>query len=405
MSKANKADKRDKVDSLDKATLPAAASASAAELPQTGYADDAARWAALQNRDRQADGHFYYSVRTTGVYCRPSCTARPALRKNVAFHATCADAERAGFRPCLRCKPDQPSLQERQATAIAAACRLIENAAADAPPDLETLAQAAGMSRFHFHRIFKAHTGVTPKAYADQQRAERARRELPASASVTAAMYDAGFNSSGRFYAASAANFGMKPSAYRAGGSGEKIRFAVAQCWLGALLVAATDKGVCAITLGDDAGQLVRDLQDQFPRAELLGAEPGFDRLVAQVTAFVEMPERGLDLPLDVRGTAFQQRVWQALRDIPPGVTLSYAQLAARIGQPAAVRAVAGACASNSIALLIPCHRIVRTDGSLSGYRWGVERKHALLLREQQANTVGESHAIAGSEKIAGRKA
>ncbi|MES2296494.1 MAG: bifunctional DNA-binding transcriptional regulator/O6-methylguanine-DNA methyltransferase Ada [Pseudomonadota bacterium] len=344
------------------------------------YASDEARWAAVQARDAQADGLFYYSVRSTGVYCMPSCAARPALRKNVAFHASRFDAEQAGFRPCLRCKPDQPPLAERHAAAVAQACRMIE--AAEEAPDLDSLAAACGMSRFHFHRVFKAHTGITPKAYAAARRAGRVQRELGSAASVTEAIYAAGFNSSGRFYASSPALLGMTPKAYRAGGSGEVIRFAIGACSLGAVLVAATDKGICAILMGDDPQALARDLQDRFPRAELRGAEADFEQTVAQVLGLVEAPHLGLDLPLDVRGTAFQQRVWQALREIPPGSTTSYAELAARVGSPAGARAVAGACAANAIAVAIPCHRVVRNDGALSGYRWGVERKQALLERE-----------------------
>lgn len=347
------------------------------------FADDDARWLAVQQRDKSADGHFYYSVRTTGVYCKPSCAARPALRKNVAFHDSCAAAEAVGFRPCKRCKPDQPALEERQAQAVAQACRLIDQA--ETPLDLATLADAVGISRYHFHRLFKAHTGVTPKVYADGRRAERMRQQLPGSASVTAAMYDAGFNSSGRFYEQSGNQLGMKPGAYRKGGSGEHIRFAVAQSWLGPVLVAATAKGICAVTLGDDADVLVKDLQDRFPKAELVGGDADFEHLVAQVLGAIAKPGGGINLPLDVRGTAFQQQVWQALRAVPSGVTLTYSELAERIGNPAAVRAVAGACASNHIAVLIPCHRIVRLDGNLSGYRWGVERKRALLLQESQA--------------------
>jgi AraC family transcriptional regulator, regulatory protein of adaptative response / methylated-DNA-[protein]-cysteine methyltransferase len=343
-------------------------------------ASDDERWAAVLRRDRAADGAFYYSVRTTGVYCRPSCPSRGALRANVAFHASCAEAEAAGFRPCLRCKPKLPPLAERQAEAVARACRLID--ASEAEPDLASLAEACGMSRFHFHRIFKAHTGITPKAYAAARRGERVKRELGQAATVTEAVYEAGFNSSGRFYAAAPAVLGMTPSRFRSGGSGETIRFAVAQCSLGAILVAATATGICAILMGDDADQLVRDLQDRFPKAELSGAEPEFERTVALVIGFVEAPRLGLDLPLDVRGTAFQQRVWQALREIPAGQTVSYAELAERVGLPAGARAVAGACAANPVAVAIPCHRVVRNDGSISGYRWGVERKRALLLRE-----------------------
>jgi AraC family transcriptional regulator of adaptative response/methylated-DNA-[protein]-cysteine methyltransferase len=344
------------------------------------YTTDDQRWTAVCAREPAADGAFYYSVRSTGVYCRPSCPARTPRRANVAFHASCLDAEAAGFRPCLRCRPTEPPLAERQAEAVARACRLIE--ASDEAPDLASLAEACGMSRFHFHRIFKAHTGITPKAYASARRAERTKRALAQAPTVTEAVYDAGFNSSGRFYAASQGVLGMTPTRYRAGGIGESIRFAVGACSLGAILVAATAKGICAILIGEDPDRLVRDLQDRFPQAELVGAEPGFERTVAQVVGLVEAPRIGLDLPLDVRGTAFQQRVWEALRRIPPGQTVSYAELAERVGLPAGARAVAGACAANPVAVAIPCHRVVRNDGSISGYRWGVERKRALLERE-----------------------
>ncbi|MGH6886748.1 MAG: bifunctional DNA-binding transcriptional regulator/O6-methylguanine-DNA methyltransferase Ada, partial [Geminicoccales bacterium] len=289
----------------------------------------------------------------------------------------------AGFRPCKRCRPNEAGLAERQASVVAKACRAIEEA--DEMPSLDALAEAAGMSRFHFHRIFKAVTGVTPKAYGDAQRARRVRDELTRNATVTGAIYGAGFNSSGRFYAASSDLLGMTPTEFRAGGNGAAIRFAVGECSLGSILVAATGKGVCAILFGDDPDTLVRDLQDRFPKARLIGADEEFEQLVATVVGFVEAPAQGLDLPLDVRGTAFQQRVWQALREIPSGSTASYAEIALRIGRPKAVRAVAQACASNGIAVAIPCHRVVRNDGALSGYRWGVERKRALLKRESAA--------------------
>lgn len=344
------------------------------------FASDDERWAAVTRHDRSADGAFYYSVRTTGVYCRPSCSARLARRENVRFHDTCADAERGGFRPCKRCRPDEASLAERQAAAVAAACRAIERA--DMLPSLDELAQVAGMSRFHFHRVFKSLTGVTPKAYAEAQRNRRVRDELARSATVTEAIYGAGFNSNGRFYATSAERLGMTPTAYRAGGDGAAIRFAVGECWLGSIAVAATDKGVCAILLGDDPDTLVRDLQDCFSKAQLIGGDAAFERWVAQVVGFVDAPSRGLNLPLDVQGTAFQQQVWRALRAIPTGSTASYADIARRIGRPRAVRAVAQACGANRLAVAIPCHRVVRSDGTLSGYRWGVERKQALLERE-----------------------
>ncbi|MBO9331087.1 methylated-DNA--[protein]-cysteine S-methyltransferase [Achromobacter xylosoxidans] len=274
------------------------------------------------------------------------------------------------------------SLGTQHAAAIERACRALES---EQPPDLATLAEQAGMSRFHFHRVFKAATGVTPKAYATALRASRARRQLEQSASVTDAMYEAGFSSSGRFYEAAPAILGMTPTAFRNNGAGVDIRFAVAQCALGALLVAASDTGICEIALHDDPEQLVRNLQDRFKAARLIGADAEFERWVAAVVGFVEDPSRGLDLPLDVRGTAFQRRVWEALREIPVGETATYTDIARRIGSPQAVRAVARACATNNIALAIPCHRVVRTDGSLAGYRWGIDRKRELIAREAQA--------------------
>jgi len=339
-------------------------------------------WEAVRRRDPAADGRFVYSVRSTGVYCRPSCAARLARRENVSFHASCAEAESAGFRPCKRCRPNERTLAERQAAIVARACRLIVEA--EEPPSLGDLAQSVGMSPFHFHRVFKKVAGLTPKAYAAAHRANRVRDELTRSASVTEAIYDAGFNSSGRFYAAAAQLLGMTPMRFRSGAPGQEIRFAVGECSLGAILVAASEKGVCAILLGDDPDALVRDLQDRFPKARLIGGDAGFERWVATVVGFVEAPRIGLDLPLDLRGTAFQQRVWRALAEIPPGSTASYAEVAERIGAPKAVRAVAQACAANPLAVAIPCHRVVRRDGEISGYRWGVERKRALLQREAE---------------------
>jgi AraC family transcriptional regulator of adaptative response/methylated-DNA-[protein]-cysteine methyltransferase len=341
------------------------------------------RWEAVVRRDRAADGTFYYSVRTTGVYCRPSCAARLPRRENVRFHETRDEAEAAGFRPCKRCRPNEPALAEQRAAAVAKACRLIETA--EEMPNLEALAKAAGMSRYHFHRVFKTVTGVTPKAYAVQRRAQRMQDELGRSATVTEAIYGAGFNSNGRFYATSSDMLGMTPTDFRSGGKGAVIRFAVGESSLGPILVAATEKGVCAILLGDDPDALVREVQDRFPRARLIGGDAAFEQWVAKVVGLVETPGVGLDLPLDIRGTAFQRRVWQALRDIPAGTTATYTEIAERIGAPKAVRAVAGACAANAIAIAIPCHRVVRTDGSLAGYAWGVERKRALLNREARS--------------------
>jgi AraC family transcriptional regulator of adaptative response/methylated-DNA-[protein]-cysteine methyltransferase len=355
--------------------------------PRPTFRNDDELWEAVRRRDPAADAAFYYGVQTTGVYCRPTCAARLPRRENVSFHNTCADAERAGFRPCKRCRPNEPTLADRHAVTVHNACRMIEEAQEEARdlPSLDALAQAAGLSRFHFHRVFKALTGVTPKAYADAYRARRVRDALTHDRTVTEALYGAGFNSNGRFYAASSGLLGMTPTEFRAGGDGTVIRFAVGECSLGSILVAATDKGVCAIELGDDPQRLVRGFQDRFRNARLIGGDQKFEQQVAKVVGFVEAPRRGLELPLDIRGTAFQQRVWNAIRAIPAGSTASYSELAKRIGAPKAVRAVAQACASNAIALAIPCHRVVRSDGSTSGYRWGVARKRALLAREQAA--------------------
>lgn len=341
------------------------------------------RWASVVARDHSADGRFFYAVRTTGVYCRPSCPSRRANPHNVVFYATQLAAEKAGFRPCKRCNPAGPGLPAEHAAIVAWACRMIEGA----EDKLATagMAKVVGLSTFHFHRMFKAITGLTPGAYAAAYRAEKLRIELPKSRSVTAAAFDAGFSATSRLYETSGAILGMKPSTYRRGGAGANIRFAVAQCSLGAILVAASEKGLCAISLGDDPEKLVRELQERFTHACLIGGDKAFEKTVAKVIAFVEKPALGLDLPLDVRGTAFQERVWRALRKIPAGSSVTYSELAAKIGEPSAARAVAGACAANKIAVAIPCHRVVRRGGAVSGYRWGVARKSALLARESKA--------------------
>lgn len=338
------------------------------------------RWAAIAARDPQADGQFYYGVRTTGVYCRPSCPSRRARPENVEIFATRAAAEEAGYRACKRCRPGTPALAGQQAAWVAAACRRID--AATEIPSLASLAAHAGVSPFYFHRTFKAITGLTPRQYAAARRSERLRRELARGGSVTNAIYDAGYNSNGRFYAESDEVLGMTPGLYRDGGRDIAMRFAVGECSLGAILVAASARGICAILLGEDPAALTRSLQDQFPKAELIGGDAQFEQLVAKVIGFVEAPGLGLDLPLDLRGTAFQQRVWRALREIPAGTTASYSDIARRIGAPKSVRAVGQACGANHLAVAIPCHRVVRTDGDLSGYRWGIERKRALLERE-----------------------
>lgn len=346
------------------------------------------RWKAVRSRDAAADGTFVYSVRTTGVYCRPSCAARPARPENVAFHATCADAERAGFRACKRCKPEQRPAVERDAAQVAELCRWMDER--EEAPTLSEIAARAGLSTFHVHRLFKRVTGVTPRAYLAARRAERVRRGLSGKrGSVTAAIHDAGFGSSSRFYEKATELLGMTATQWRTGAAALPIRFAIGQCSLGAILVAATDAGVCAVLLGDDPEELLRDLERRFPQAGLIGADASFERLVARVVGLVEAPAASGSLPLDIRGTAFQQRVWKALSAIPAGETTTYAELARAIGAPKAVRAVAGACAANALAVVIPCHRVVRTGGGLSGYRWGVERKRALLAREAARDTRG----------------
>jgi AraC family transcriptional regulator of adaptative response/methylated-DNA-[protein]-cysteine methyltransferase len=347
--------------------------------PKRNPADDD-RWAAVQRKDFAADGAFYYCVKTTGIYCRPSCPARLARRYNVLFYNSTADAERAGFRPCKRCRPNEPSPRDQQAAVIANACRLI--AAAKHPQPLEELASAVGMSPGHFHRLFKSTVGLTPKAYATARRARRAEKALVGAGTITSAIWNAGFSSNGRFYADSSKRLGMTPSAFKRGGAGATIRFAVGECSLGSILVAASDLGICSIAIGDDPDALTRELQDRFHKAELVGGDKQFEQTVARVVAFVDSPSIGLSLPLHVQGTAFQQRVWAALCRIPAGKTCTYSQIAKIVGRPRATRAVASACAANNLAIAIPCHRVVRTDGSLSGYRWGVERKEKLLKTE-----------------------
>jgi AraC family transcriptional regulator of adaptative response/methylated-DNA-[protein]-cysteine methyltransferase len=359
------------------------------KLPKSvspSVADDP-RWARIVARDKTADGHFWYSVLTTGVYCRPSCPSRRANPENVQLHDSLEGAKATGFRPCKRCHPDGLSIEAENAALVAKVCKIIEDTEEEL--SLEELADAIGRSPGYFHRMFKAATGVTPKDYAAAHRAAKVRHGLASGGTITEAIYDAGFNSSGRFYEKSTDMLGMTPSQYRAGGVNEEIKFAVGQTSFGAILVASTKKGVAAILLGDDPDELVRNLQDRFPKAHFIGADPDYEGLVAQVVGLVETPRIGLKLPLDVRGTVFQERVWKALQEVPAGETVSYAEIARRIGTPKAVRAVAGACAANKLAVAIPCHRVVRHDGSLSGYAWGVDRKRALIDREGVASREG----------------
>jgi len=353
---------------------------SAALFSSVPFADDDARWEAIRAKDAAAEGRFWFAVTTTGVYCRPTCRSRQPRRENVRFFDTPAAAEAAGFRPCKRCQPHQPqpAMAVEHAAAVEQACALLRDSD---PPPLARLAASVGMSPYHFQRIFKAHTGVSPKQYAMDVRRRRATDALRGAGSVTAAIYDAGYNSGGHFYAESDDAIGMTPTVYRRGGAGETIRFGVAECYLGWVLVAATARGICAIDLGDDPDALVAGLRERFPAAAMT-RDTDFGEWVQQVVDFLDAPGRGLSLPLDIQGTAFQHRVWAALRGIPAGSTLSYSEVAARIGAPTAVRAVAGACAANQLAVAIPCHRVVRQDGDLSGYRWGVERKRKLLAKE-----------------------
>ncbi len=335
----------------------------------------------VAGRRSVGDPEFIIGVITTGIFCRVGCKARRPRRENVRFFRSVEEARRAGLRPCKRCKPEDTAPEAERAGIIARACRQIEDA--EYPPTLAELADAAGLSQFHFHRLFKAATGLTPKDYAMTLTRQRMRDGLPAAGSVTEAIYDAGYSSSSRFYEKAEGTLGMAPKTYRAGGNGVHIRYAVAPCWLGLAIVAATEKGICALFFGDDEEELAAALRGRFPAARIEAGGEALSEWLSAAIAAVEEPERAADLPLDIRGTAFQQRVWQALREIPPGRTATYTDIARSIGDARAVRAVAGACAANPIAVAIPCHRIIRSDGDLAGYRWGLERKRRLLSRER----------------------
>jgi len=341
---------------------------------------DDPRWHAFVNRDPAAVGQFFTAVTTTGIYCRPTCSARLPKPENILFFESGLAAEQAGYRPCKRCKPDQIEEENKAITAITNVCRLLESG--EDTPTLDQMANFAGMSKYHFHRLFKKTTGLTPREYAVSRREARLRENITRKITITEAIYEAGYNANSRFYEKSSEVLGMTPTTYRSGGKDMKIRFAIGESSLGLILIAESERGLCSIMLGDDPDVLVDDLRKRFPNAEFITDDHSFEQHVKQVVDFVESPKIGLDLPLDIQGTVFQQRVWQALRQIPPGMTASYAEIANRIGSPKGARAVAGACASNYLAVAIPCHRVVHTDGSVSGYRWGVERKKALLKRE-----------------------
>jgi AraC family transcriptional regulator of adaptative response/methylated-DNA-[protein]-cysteine methyltransferase len=351
--------------------------------PPMVFSTDDARYQAIRQRDERAEGQFYYAVATTGVYCRPTCAARLASRANVSFHATPDQAERAGFRPCKRCRPREPSQIQRHLRLVEEARALLESA--ETAVRLSELAANAGLSPYHFHRLFRKHVGMTPREYGAACRLRRFGAALRERATVTAAIYEAGYSSSSRFYESGSGALGMSPSQLRRGAEGLQMRVIVRGCSLGQVLVAATERGVCAIFFGHDPGRLQQELRGRFPRALVHPSDQALEGLAASVVQLVDTAGLAADIPLDLVGTAFQQRVWRALRDIPRGGTTTYAELARRIGAPRAVRAVGTACGANPVAVAVPCHRVVRGDGGLGGYRWGLARKKALLERERSA--------------------
>ena len=343
------------------------------EHPDTDIDADIA-WAAFEARDRSFDGRFIVGVRTTGIYCKPSCPARHPKRENVSFHADPTAARAAGFRACLRCKPDEVG---RDRAAVARAVEMLE--AAEDVIGLNALAAAVGYAPHHFHRLFKRATGVTPAEYARGLKAERAAVALDAEGSVTAAIYEAGYSAPSRFYEDGVRRLGMTPGVWRNGGAGVTIRWTIATTSLGLMLIAATDKGLCRVSFDEDDTAL----RSRFPKADIVPGGEALADLAGRVVASVESPSRDRDLPIDVQGTAFQEAIWQALRRIPSGETRSYAELAAAIGKPGAVRAAGSACGANPVAVAVPCHRVLRGDGSAGGYAYGTDRKSALLLREK----------------------
>ena len=342
---------------------------------------DDRRWQAVCERDTRADGQFVFAVLTTGICCRPSCRSRRARRENVRFFADVASAVAAGFRPCKRCQPDKDDPQQQRVDKVAQACRLLEQ---DAPLTLEALAHQLAVSPFHFHRLFKSVTGMTPKGWQQAWRARRLREALEQGSTVTRAALAAGFPDSSSYYRQADAALGMTASQFRRGGTTTVVTWTTGDCTLGRCLVAHSERGVCAVLPGDNDAVLLDDLRRRFPNAELREGDPEFRRQMAEIFAHLDDSRRPVSLPLDLQGTAFQLQVWQALRQIPVGETRSYRQVAEQMGQPRAVRAVAGACAANTLAVIVPCHRVVREDGALSGYRWGIERKAQLLAREAQ---------------------
>ena len=347
------------------------------------FSTDEARWKAVCENNSEADGLFYYAVITTGIYCRPSCRSRLPHRDNVEYFLSCDDAERAGYRACKRCQPTAVSKAEETEQKIIRACRIIEESETTIP--LDFLASQVNLSPYHFHRLFKKIVGITPKQYASRHQSQRFQTHLRKSPSVTDAIYSSGYGSSGSVYDKRRDQLAMKPGDYRKGGTGVTISYGVAKCFLGWVLVAATGRGICAIEFGDDGETLPEQVQARFPNAQLQKADSGFNATIREVVEFIESPRDTFDVPLDIQGTAFQQQVWQILRQIKPGETVSYSEVAERLGKPKAARAVATACASNPLAAVVPCHRVVQKSGKAGGYRWGNERKKRLLESEQEA--------------------
>jgi AraC family transcriptional regulator of adaptative response/methylated-DNA-[protein]-cysteine methyltransferase len=346
------------------------------------YLTDVDRWKSVVNREKSADGSFYYAVKTTGIFCRPSCSAKLPKRENVEYFLSCQEALASGYRACKKCRPTGRTVSEEAEQKIIKACRIIENS--NTIPKLFDLAKKVELSPYHFHRLFKKYVGVTPKQFASSYRSKRLNDRLKSSDSITEAFYEAGYSSSSGVYNKNQDQLSMKPKEYKAGGVGITIHYGVAECILGWIIVAATDRGICSIEFGDNPARLPQQLEERYPKATITKAGPGFTRLIEEVVNFIKAPGDNFILPLDIQGTAFQQQVWSVLRQIKPGQTMNYAEVAERIGNPNAVRAVATACGSNKLAVVIPCHRVISKDGTLSGYRWGVERKKMLLDNEKE---------------------
>ena len=353
-----------------------------------------ARWSVVQSRDRRADGSFVYAVRSTGIYCKPSCPSRRPRREQVAYFSLPAAAEQKGFRACKRCKPQLARVQDPRTEAVARVCREIDRQVQDAGGlannedrsdrrlTLPALGTVAGMGSHQLERAFRSVMGISPRQYADARRMQWLKSNLKKGDDVTTALYDAGFGSSSRLYERAPGHLGMTPATYREGGAGMEIRYTIANSPLGRLLVGATERGISAIYLGKDDAPLEAELRKEYPRAEIHRDRNGMQEWVGQILEHLRGHQPNLDLPTDVQATAFQRRVWQELRKIPYGTTRTYSQVARAIGQPSAIRAVARACATNPVSVVVPCHRVVREDGNLAGYRWGVERKRELLEHE-----------------------